>query len=208
MGSARPLAAPSRARLAAGVAFLVLTTLGAPGALAQEESWPCVQARVPSLTPAVVWAGPPFEEGLDWEEDAAVAALVGRLSQRRVPVEEAEAEIAAFAEEAGAERLTLLFAGLFETMDAERSAVVAGIERYARRQVAEADAIRAEAAALDGLRERADPAEITRAEEALDWRIRIFDERRGALGYACEVPRLIEQRLFSLGRTVASEIGG
>ena len=197
-----PLVAPWPARLAAGAAWLASM---APAA-AQEEAWPCVQARVPSLTPAVVWAGPPFEPGShDWASDAEVAALVERLSRRRLPIEEAEAEIAAFAGRAEGERLTLLFAGLFETMDAERAEVMAGIERYARRQMAAAEAIRTEASAVG----RMEPGpERAGAEEALDWRIRVFDERRDALGYACKVPRLIEGRLFALGRAIASGIEG
>ena len=203
MSAGGPLVAPLRARLAC---VALLATATAVPAQPADPDWPCVQAKVPSLTPAVVWAGPPLEAGLDWEADAEVAALVERLSQRRVAVEEAEREIEAFAERAGAPRLTLLFAGLFERMNAERSEVVAGIERYARRQVSEAQRIRTEAAALERRRAEAPPEEVAAAQEDLAWAIRVFDERRGALGYACEVPRLIEQRLFALGRTIAAGI--
>lgn len=182
---------------------------GAAGAQPVDPDWPCVQRKVPSLTPAVVWAGPPFEEGeLDWEADAEVAALAERLSQRRLPEEEAMEEARAFAAGAERERATLLFAGLFERMNAERSQVVSGIERYARRQVAEADAIRAEVSALERRRAEAAPEEVAEAEEALTWRIRVFDERRDNLVYACEVPRLVEQRLYALGRVIAGEIEG
>ena len=196
----------ARPALAAALALV------AGAAAAEDADWPCVQAKVPTLTPAAVWTGPPMEEGAaDWAADAEVAALVARLSQRRVPIEEAEAEIDTFADALGddpADRLALLFAGLFETMDAERSDVIEGIERYARRQVAMAEAIREEASALDRRRAApdADPARIAEAEEALAWRIRVFDERRGSLPYACEVPRLIEQRLFALGRAIGARI--
>ena len=207
-------------------ALVLALALVAGGASAQEGSgqegpaqegsgdWPCVQAKVPTLTPAAIWTGPAFEPGAaDWASDAEVAALVDRLARRRLPIEEAEREVEAFAAGLGPDaeaRLALLFAGLFERMDAERSQVIAGIERYARRQVAAADAIRAESAALDARRraEDADPPAISEEEAVLGWRIRVFDERRGALPYACEVPRLIEQRLFALGRAIGSALEG
>ena len=103
-----------------------------------DTDWPCVQRKVPALTPAAVWTGPSLDAvGADWRDDAEVADMVRRLSQRRSALEEAEAEIDTFA--AGLEpdesrRLILLFAGLFETMNAERGEIIEGIERYARRQ--------------------------------------------------------------------------
>lgn len=197
-------------RAAALLAALALT---GPAWAAEDRDWPCVQAKVPTLTPAAIWTGPVFEPGLGaWREDAEVAALVGRLSQRRLPLEEAEAEVEAFAAVLGPQerrdRLGLLFAGLFDTMNAERSDVMEGIERYARRQVAMAEGIRAESSALDARRGAADadPAAVAEAEEALAWHIRVFDERRASLTYVCEVPRLIEQRLFALGRGVSAAL--
>lgn len=182
----------------------------AGGHVEPDPDWPCVQRKVPTLTPAAVWTGPSFEEGGAWADDLVVAPLVGRLSQRRVPLEEAEAEVEALAGGADGtpERLALLFAGLFEVMNAERSEVVEGIERYARRTVAMADTIREESAALDRLRSdpQADPAAVAEAEALMTWRLRTFDDRRDSLGYACEVPRLIEQRLFALGRAIGGQI--
>ena len=49
----------------------------------------------------------------------------------------------------------------------------------------------------------ADPQEIDRRTERLTWETRIFDERVQSLTYVCEVPTLIEQRLYALARTVA-----
>lgn len=193
-------------------ALALALTLAAPAHAAEDEAWPCQQVKVPTLTPAAIWAGPPFEPGAGgWRGDAEVAGLVARLSQRRVAVEEASAEIEAFAATLAPperDRLRLLFAGLFDTMNAERSDVIAGVERYARRQIAMAGDIRAEASALDARRRApdADPAAIAEAEDALTWRTRVFDERRASLTYVCDVPRLIEQRLFALGRTVATAL--
>ena len=176
--------------------------LAAGAAPAQEaETWPCVQAKVPTLTPAAIWAGPPLENATDWAADPEVAALVGRLSQRRVPVEEAEAEVEAFADSLdGAQardRLLRLFAGLFETMNAERSEVIDGIERYARKQIAMAESIREENSALGPAARGAG-----RRPRRRSWRRRTSSTGARASSTSggprsptsCEVPRLIEQR--------------
>lgn len=182
------------------------------GATAAQESdridtdWPCVQRKVPILTPAAVWTGPAFDEADDWRADDEVRQLVDLLSQRRVPQDEAVATINSFAEglpvaERPA-RLTLLFYGLFETMNAERSEIIEGIERYAKHQKALVQKIREEKAKV-----AASPVGTTsEAEQRLQWDLRVFEERRQSLPYICEVPRLVEQRLFALGRAIASAI--
>ena len=194
-------------------AALALALILAAPVQADDGAWPCVQAKVPTLTPAAIWTGPAFEPGAgDWRDDVEVAGLVARLSQRRLTVEEATAEVEAYAASLGPQerhdRLALLFAGLFDTMNAERSDVIEGIERYARRQIAMADDIRAESSALDARRGAADadPAAIAEGEDALAWHIRVFDERRASMSYICDVPRLIEQRLFALGRAVTAAL--
>jgi hypothetical protein len=40
----------------------------------------------------------------------------------------------------------------------------------------------------------------------IDWDTRIFEERRKTIRYACEVPVLIEQRLFALARTIQESL--
>lgn len=208
----------ARWRLMAGAGALagaLAAPVGAQPVGGEDPDWPCVQRKVSSLTPASIWTGPAIETaGAGWEADAEVAELIGLLAQRRLPVEEAEAEVAAFAESLEeaerAERLTRLFAGLFETLNAERGEIMEGIERYARRQRELAGEVRAEAARLGEARAApdADPAALAEAQAALDFRIRAYNERRASLTYACEVPRLVEQRLFALGRAISEEIAG
>ncbi|MEM9223227.1 MAG: hypothetical protein AAGB11_12605 [Pseudomonadota bacterium] len=192
---------------------LIFAAIAIPAYAAETEfpDWPCVQRKVISLTPAAVWTGPVFEGEMDWSNDDVVSDMVARLSQRRVPLEEAEAEIEAFAQSAGAEgadRLTMLFAGLFATMDAERSDIIAGIERYGRRQKELAQSVRALSAEVDRLRTASDPdlAALERAETDLLWQTRIFNERRTTLAYVCEVPRFVEKRLFTLGRSITKSM--
>lgn len=131
-----------------------------------------------------------------------------------MPVEEAYAEIDGFAATLDGDRngpLTLLFTGLLQTINAARSEIIAGIERYARRQIALADKIRTMSAELSALRAKDGSSEAERAkarelDERLLWDIRVFDEREQSLSYVCESPVLLERRLFALARQIMSRL--
>src|SRR5262245_36028752 len=59
--------------------------------------WPCVQAKVPEISLAAVWAGPPLDDATDkWKSDAKVSALVSKLAARKTPLEEARQAITEF----------------------------------------------------------------------------------------------------------------
>ena len=81
--------------------------------------WPCAQAKVPEISLAAVWAGPPLDDVADkWKDDAKVSALVPKLAARRTPLEEAQKAITEFLAGSAADKATagkLLFAGLFDT---------------------------------------------------------------------------------------------
>lgn len=181
----------------------------------QDPDWPCIQRKVPELSAAAVWAGPPIEEVAGrWREDPQVAALVEQIAARRTSLEDAEAAVAAFdaslPEGETEDRRTLVFAGLLQTLDRERSDVIAGIERYGRKQKAMAERIRAEQVELSNLRTAAAAAGDARQAEQLNnqllWETRIFNERRNSLTFVCEVPTLIEQRLFVLARAIQASM--
>src|SRR5436190_12711492 len=80
--------------------------------------WPCVQAKVPELSPAALWAGPSLDDAVKtWTNDPKIRDLVPRLAARRVPIEDAQKSIADFMTGSAAERDEkgkLLFAGIFE----------------------------------------------------------------------------------------------
>jgi len=177
--------------------------------------WPCIQPKVPVISAGMVWAGPEVEEnGKAWRKSAKIAALARAISLRRLPIEEAKAEIDSFADTLGADndaRLTLLFTGVLQTVNAERSEIVAGIGRYARRQAALADKIKAATKELNALRSKqdrseAEQAKIDQVEERLLWDTRVFDERQKSLTYVCESPVLLERRLFALSRHIMSRL--
>lgn len=184
-----------------------------PGALpaGADPNWPCIQRKVPELSVVSFWAGPPVDEAMQrWQQDLEIAALVVELIARRMPVDEASAAVRRFAQsqasETKNERLTLLFAGVFETLDRERSEIIAGIERYGRKQKEMAERIRGD------MRQAGDPAvtssgpQATELQNRLLWQTRIFNERRASLSFVCEVPTLIEQRLFELARAIGREL--
>lgn len=176
-----------------------------PGAL--DPDWPCEQIEVPKLSVAAMWNGPDLPGPASWQDDGEVAALVAGLAERRVPLQEATTEIADFAAHAGAEkrqRLMALFAGLFEAADTERAAVMAGLDRFGRRQKELAASLRTEAAKLNSLQEgsAASAGEANRLSEQVNWDMRLFEQRRQTLSYACDVPASIEQRLFALARII------
>lgn len=173
--------------------------------------WPCAQAKVPEISIAAVWAGPPLDDvSGKWKDDAKVSALVAKLAARRTPLEEAQKAITEFLNGAADKTASgkLLFAGLFDSLNAQRSQVLNGLERVTRKQRDAADKIRADTLALQALQGETPPdqAKIDELGNQLVWRTRIFEDRRNVIKFVCEVPTAIDQRLFALGRTIQQEI--
>jgi hypothetical protein len=170
--------------------------------------WPCVQAKVPEVSLAAVWAGPELGEAAEkWQDDIAVSALVARLAARRTPLDEAEKAVAEFlagSSERKSDKGRRLFAGLFDTLNAQRSSVLNGLERITRKQRGAADAIRAATLSMHALQDQAtpDPAKIEQLSNQLLWQTRIFEDRQRVIKFVCEVPVAIDQRLFALGRAI------
>jgi len=173
--------------------------------------WPCAQAKVPEISLAAVWAGPSLDDVADkWKNDAKVSALVARLAVRRTPLEDAQKAIveylAAVADKTASGKL--LFAGLFDSLNAQRSSVLNGLERVTRRQREAAEKIRSDTLALQTLQDASTPdqAKIDELGNQLVWETRIFEDRRRVVKFVCEVPTAIDQRLFALGRTFQREL--
>jgi len=173
--------------------------------------WPCTQAKVPEISLAAVWAGPPLDDVTGkWKDDAKIGALVAKLAARRTPLEDAQKAITDYLNGASDKTSSgkLLFAGLFDTLNAQRAQVMNGLERVTRKQREAADKIRSDTLALQALQGEAqrDQAKIDELGNQLVWQTRIFEDRRGVIKFVCEVPTAIDQRLFALGRTIQQEI--
>ena len=175
--------------------------------------WPCKQLKVPVLSPAAIWAGPPIDNvGNAWEEAPGLPDLVARLAARRTPMAEAEKEIANYltgTAEEKQEKAKLLFAGLLETLNIQRTQVMNGLERAYRKQKQVAETIRGETDKFRQLQDapNADQAQIEELARQIEWETRIFEDRRKTTSFACEVPIEIEQRLFALSRAIQSALG-
>ncbi|HXY58753.1 MAG TPA: hypothetical protein VEH76_09235 [Methylocystis sp.] len=177
-----------------------------------QGDWPCRQIKVADLALAAIWAGPPIAEAQKhWRDDSEISDLAARLAARRTPIETAEKLIVDFAKAAGErrnERLTLLFAALYDTLDSERSQVVAGLERFGRTQKETAEELRRETEELREAQDaHVDQEKLLQRSEKLQWDMRIFDERRKSVSYVCESPALIEQRLGALARAIEAAMG-
>jgi len=174
--------------------------------------WPCAQAKVPEVSLAAVWNGPPLDDATSkWKDDPKVSALATRLAARRTPLDEAEKAVSEFLSEAPAEKTErgkLLFAGLFEKLNAERNTVMNGLERITRKQRDAAEKVRSDTVALQAQQDAAnkDQAKIDELSNQLVWETRIFEDRRRVIKFVCEVPTAIDQRLFALARAIQQEM--
>ena len=190
---------------------LAIAACAAQSALALDPrypDWPCQQLKVPGIAVASVWAGPSIDigEGAKPIGDKQ-AELVSRLAARRTPIEDARKLITDYVVGTSAERqekATTLFAALYSTLNAERDEVMSGIEGFSRKQKAAADDIRKEAEKLREMQDKpaADQAQTEALASRLAWQTRIFEDRRKSTSYVCDVPVLIEKRLFNLGRAI------
>jgi hypothetical protein len=199
----------------AAMAVAVLTLgLSAAAAAATGEDWPCDQVLQPQLSVGAMWEGPdPTAALASWDKDGTVRAMVERVAPRRVPLDEAKAEIHRFALGITGDRkktLTEVFAGIFDTINHDRSSIIHGIKRYHGRQAALAKDIEDKTAVLDGL----DPASSDQAvqgkrqdlQNQLNWETRIFDDRQRLLPAVCEQPVLLEQRLYQLSHAIMADM--
>jgi hypothetical protein len=170
--------------------------------------WPCQQLKVPGIAIASVWNGPPLEIGDGAKPtDAKQAELVSRLAARRTPIEDARTLITDYVIGTSAEKqekAKTLFAALYSTLNAQRDEVMNGIERFSRKQKVAADDIREQAQKLREMQDKStvDQAQTEDLASRLAWQTRIFEDRRKATSYVCDVPVLIEKRLFDLGKAI------
>ncbi len=182
---------------------------------AANPDWPCIQRKVATLTSVQMWDGPDVDDLTQWNDNEEMRKLVPLLVSRRVSLEQAATSIAQFVaaqpQDKRDENLKNLFAGLLSTVNTDRATVMNGLERFQRRQKARAAEIERQDGALRQLKERATAdtnarAELAAAEDRHNWDIRVFTERQQSLPLACEVPVVIEQRLFELGREIRSHM--
>jgi hypothetical protein len=203
-------------RFALGLLLATLLPVSGPRAQVPgaPADWPCNQAYVPDLSMAQVWPGPdPATVEGHWAADPVIAPLVPRIASSDRPLAEVEKEIAAFAaglpEDRRPRALTLLFAGVFELLSAERRRAVEGALRFAGHQKELAARIREESDRLFALQQDGGPPEqISELEERMQWDLRLFEDRRATTSAVCEQPELLEKRLYALAAAIARHLPG
>lgn len=210
-------ARPRTPAYAPALLFLVSIIPASAAFEAAGSDWPCAQRKVDTLTSTQLWDGPPVEGLSGWEEDARIAELLPVLVSRGVPMEKASAAIEEFSGNVSGEerdaKLTLLFAGIVSRTNSDRATVLTGIESYQKRQRLRAAELEREGITIGRLADRAktDSAaagQLEKARELYNWNARVFQERQNNLPLACEIPVLIEQRAFELGRAIRSHMKG
>jgi hypothetical protein len=170
-----------------------------------------------TLTSAQIWDGPPTEELKDWEDDDEIRNLTDVLESRRVSLEDAEKVIKTFAEKQPADqrdqKLTLLFASLLNKTNKDRQFVLKQIMKYQKRQQARALQLERQGRELEE-KKQAVPAQeqmntmltLTPEQDKYQWDARIFREREQNLTMACEIPVLIEQRVYEIARQIRAQM--
>jgi hypothetical protein len=174
----------------------------------RHPDWPCQQLKVPKISVASVWTGAPIDQ-IDKSrlDDPAIEDLVTRLAARRTPMDEAQKLIEEFVsgtDDAKQTKATTLFAATFSVLNAQRDEVMNGIERFSRKEKDMAEEIRAKTQQMQHLQDApdGDREQVDKLANGLAWETRIFEERRKSLSYVCEVPTLIEKRMFDLAHAI------
>lgn len=183
---------------------------------ASENNWPCVQIKMQNIDAAAVWDGPPIDNLNDWFKDGDITQLVTTAVGRRTSLADVEKAVEAYAKSVPeAERdakLTQLFAGVLSTANTQRAGIINGVERYQKRQRENAKEVERQGAEVAKLEESA-PEDLTKpypeldqAREKYDWFTRVFQERQANIPIACELPTLIEQRVFAVARAIRAQM--
>jgi hypothetical protein len=191
-------------------------TIGNSQAYEPKKDWPCVQVKVPELSPGMMWAGPAVDgANTDWRKSPKAAQLGKKLTIRRYTDEEVAAFIKQFADglddASRTTELTRLFAASFHYVSVERHEVMSGIERFTKRQRQLADDVRKVRQEQEAALAVENPTDeqmtaLREIETRLSWQTRIFDDREKSTKYVCEVPTLLEQRLFLISREIANHL--
>lgn len=209
-GTTRALTLSRFLALAVVVLMMASEQVDAQAAPAADPDWPCVQRLLPEIAGGMVWTGPPLD-GMDGpkEDHRAFTGLSKELAARRVPIEEAEQQIADYAGtlegDEKPEVLAALFKATLEIINDDRASIINGIKKFSRGQRTLADRINAKNRELETM-DRSDVLAHDSAVAERDWDIRIFEDRRQSLVYLCEQPVLLEQRAFALARSLANHL--
>ena len=182
------------------------------------KKWPCDQVYNPKLNLTAIWQGPPIEQELkDWWKDDDVIEYVNKLAD---PVLEETVGVELIEEFAKKysyfglikkpeqkQKLTYLFAGLYQKAKDRRNRQYIGIIKCVERQESIRKAIGSSSKLIRKYRkaklDEKDP-KFVQASAQLKWNTRVFDQRTRLTEYICEEPVFNTQRLGYQARKILS----
>ena len=182
------------------------------------KKWPCDQVYNPKLNLTAIWQGPPIEQELkDWWKDDDVIEYVNKLAD---PVLEETVGVELIEEFAKKysyfgfikkpeqkQKLTYLFAGLYQKAKDRRNRQYIGIIKFVERQDSIRNAIGSSSKLIRKYRkaklDEKDP-KLVEASAQLKWNTRVFDQRTRLTEYICEEPVFNTQRLGYQARKILS----
>ena len=184
---------------------------------AGDHNWPCDQILVPEISLTAVWSGPAIDKEIkDWWKDEEVYNIVEELNEAILTEEEVTAIIDQFVSKASGDKkkkLLLVFAGLFEKMNALRRIQIKGIKRFVERQREITGSISDASGEIRKLRTgKADTArlyqdpEMLEQSKKLEWNARVHDERARLTPYICDEPVLALERLAIRSRIILKHL--
>ena len=203
------------------IGAVILTFSSIANANAPEKppkKWPCDQVYNPKLNLTAIWQGPPIEQELkDWWKDDDVIEYVNKLAD---PVLEETVGVELIEEFAKKysyfglikkpeqkQKLTYLFAGLYQKAKDRRNRQYIGIIKFVDRQESIRKAIGSSSKLIRKYRkaklDEKDP-KFVEASAQLKWNTRVFDQRTRLTEYICEEPVFNTQRLGYQARKILS----
>ena len=183
---------------------------------AAPKKWPCDQVYNPKLNISSIWQGPSIDKALkDWWKDDDVIEYVNQLANPVLKEDEGVLIIEDFAKKytyfglikkaEQKEKLTFLFAGLYQKAKDRRNRQYEGIIKFVDRQESLRKAIGSASKQLRKLRkEKVDQKDkkFIDANSQLEWNTRVFDQRTRLTEYICEEPVFNTQRLGYQSRKI------
>ena len=182
------------------------------------KKWPCDQVYNPKLNLTAIWQGPPIEQELkDWWKDDDVIEYVNKLADPVLEESEGVKIIEEFAKKYSyfglikkseqKQKLTYLFAGLYQKAKDRRNRQYIGIIKFVERQDSIRKAIGSSSKLIRKYRkaklDEKDP-KFVEASSQLKWNTRVFDQRTRLTEYICEEPVFNTQRLGYQARKILS----
>ena len=184
-------------------AILILAvTLGFP-ALADEVALPCQQHFADQLAPATYWEDAAQLDKLpDWHKDKKISALVGKLAPRDFPQDDAVKDLTAFRKAKHDRKApAVLFTGLVEETDRQRTEVITKIRGMAERQANLSGTIQKVNDELSATPD-SDGARHDEIAQRRAFLQRDYDGLDKTLRYACQIPVDLEARLGAFARAL------